>query len=62
MTLERVMEIIIDKEKYYSKLAWNYVQSDQLEKATEIAFKIEALNEIYWQLLDEEYGLGGAME
>lgn len=52
------MEIIIDKEKYYSKLAWNYVQSDQLEKAHEIAFKIEALNEIYWQLIDEEYGLG----
>lgn len=62
MTIERVMEVIIEKEKYYSKLAWNYVQSNQFDKAHEIALKVEALSEIFWQFVDEQYDLGGAME
>ena len=53
------MEIIIEKEKYLSQLAWNYIQSNQVEKAHEVALKVEALNDLFWALTDEEYGLGG---
>lgn len=52
------MEIIIEKEKYLSQLAWNYVQSEQYEKAHEIALKVDALNDLFWALTSEEYGLG----
>lgn len=59
MKFERVMEIIIEKEKYLSQLAWNYVQSEQIKKAQEIELKLEALNDLFWALTDEEYGVAG---
>ena len=55
MKFERVMEIIIEKEKFLSQLAWNYVQSDQIKKAQVIELKLEALNDLFWALVDEEY-------
>ena len=59
MKFERVMEIIIEKEKYLSQLAWNYVQSEQIKKAQEIALKLEMLNDLFWALTNEEYGVDG---
>lgn len=49
------MEIIIEKEKYLSQLAWNYVQSEQIKKAQEIELKLEVLNDLFWALTAEEY-------
>lgn len=57
MEFERVLKIIIEKEQNLSRLAWNYVQSNQIKKAQEIELKLEALNDLFWALLDEKYGV-----
>lgn len=57
MKFERVMQIIVEKEKYLSQLAWNYVQSEQIKKAQEIELKLEALNDLFWALLEEKNGV-----
>lgn len=57
MTLERVMEIITEKTAYLGKIEWNYVQSQQFDKAKEARAMAQAIDDLFWKLVREEYGL-----
>lgn len=54
MTNLEIKQLIIKQAENYSLLAWRYVENEDYTNARKQEAKAEALNVLFWAIVDEE--------
>ena len=49
-----IKELIVKQEENYNSLAWRYAENEDYENARKQEAKAEALNVLFWAIVDKE--------